>query len=216
MRHHGHAVTRPCRQASGRQAPPPHATALGNKPGEVRRKLPPPAEKTSLSRRAKYIQKFCLYIQNFCLYKQKFCFNIQKFCFYFTHRGKEVFSAGGGSLCLSSRALSADMADLMRAAALQTCGTSARDVSDLARDRQTAMPHRHWQRAAGRQRKKLWHDGACSRFICTFAPVKRKRSLAQLVARYVRDVEVGRSSRLTPTCKAAGMMPAAFVVWQKQ
>ena len=79
MRHHGHAVTRPCRQASGRQAPSPHGRASGDKSCEVRRKLPPPAEKSSLSRRAKYIQKFCLYIQNFCLYKQKFCFNIQKF-----------------------------------------------------------------------------------------------------------------------------------------
>ena len=145
MRHHGHAVTRPCRQASGRQAPSPHGRASGDKSCEVRRKLPPPAEKSSLSRRAKYIQKFCLYIQNFCLYKQKFCFNIQKlfcfniqkFCFYFTHRDKEVFSARGGNLCLSSRALSADIADLMRTAALQTCGTSARDVSGLARDRQT-------------------------------------------------------------------------------
>ena len=33
----------------------------------------------------------------------------------------------------------------------------------------------------------------------TFALAKQKRNVAQLVAHYVRDVGVGRSSRLIPT-----------------
>ena len=39
------------------------------------------------------------------------------------------------------------------------------------------------------------------KIIHTFAPVKRNRKVAQLVAHYVRDVGVGRSSRLFPTIK---------------
>ena len=35
----------------------------------------------------------------------------------------------------------------------------------------------------------------------TFALAKQKRNVAQLVAHYVRDVGVGRSSRLIPTIK---------------
>ncbi len=35
----------------------------------------------------------------------------------------------------------------------------------------------------------------------TFALAKQKRNVAQLVAHYVRDVGVGRSSRLIPTQK---------------
>ena len=35
-------------------------------------------------------------------------------------------------------------------------------------------------------------------YLCT-----RNRDVAQLVAHYVRDVGVGRSSRLIPTCKGA-------------
>ena len=42
----------------------------------------------------------------------------------------------------------------------------------------------------------------------TFAPQLRKdRNVAQLVAHYVRDVGVGRSSRLIPTRKGAKSAP---------
>ena len=42
------------------------------------------------------------------------------------------------------------------------------------------------------------------KIIHTFAPVKRNRKVAQLVAHYVRDVGVGRSSRLFPTKQKRG------------
>ena len=83
---------------------------IGDKSRDDRRKLPPHAEKSSFPRRVKYIQKFCFNIQNFCLYKQKFCLFIQKFCFYFTHRAKELFSAGGESFLLTSPDLPPDPA----------------------------------------------------------------------------------------------------------
>ena len=42
----------------------------------------------------------------------------------------------------------------------------------------------------------------------TFAPqLSKDRNVAQLVAHYVRDVGVGRSSRLIPTKKGATMAP---------
>ena len=67
------------------------AITSGDKSRDDRHKVPSLAEKSWLSRRAKYIQKFCLYIQNFCLYKQKFCF-------YFTHRDNQLFSASDRTL----------------------------------------------------------------------------------------------------------------------
>ncbi len=42
---------------------------------------------------------------------------------------------------------------------------------------------------------------ANSKISLTFALAKQKRNVAQLVAHYVRDVGVGRSSRLIPTEK---------------
>ena len=46
----------------------------------------------------------------------------------------------------------------------------------------------------------------------TFAPQLRKdRNVAQLVAHYVRDVGVGRSSRLIPTKKGANLAPFKFL-----
>lgn len=45
----------------------------------------------------------------------------------------------------------------------------------------------------------------------TFAPQLRKdRNVAQLVAHYVRDVGVGRSSRLIPTKKGANRLLLKF------
>ena len=40
----------------------------------------------------------------------------------------------------------------------------------------------------------------------TFALAKQKRNVAQLVAHYVRDVGVGRSSRLIPTEKGLTLL----------
>ena len=56
---------------------------IRGKSRDDRHKLPPRAEKSWLSRRVKYIQKFCLYIQ--------------KFCFYLTRRDNQLFSASGGT-----------------------------------------------------------------------------------------------------------------------
>ena len=80
-----------CRGGGGGayHAYPPPRTGIrqgttGDKCRDNRHKLPLLAEKSWLSRRVKYIQKFC---------------------FYFTHRDGELFSACGGSLLLTSRAL---------------------------------------------------------------------------------------------------------------
>ena len=88
------------RQAGNRDTPAPHAATQGHKTHDNRGKPPPLAEKSSLARRVKYIQKFCLYIQNFCLYKQKFCFNIQKFCFYLTRRDRQADARTGDRVAL--------------------------------------------------------------------------------------------------------------------
>ena len=70
------------------------AITSGDKSRDDRHKVPSLAEKSLLSRRVKYIQKFCLYIQNFCLYKQKFCLFIQKFCFLLDSPRHRTFLGG--------------------------------------------------------------------------------------------------------------------------
>ena len=47
-----------------------------------------------------------------------------------------------------------------------------------------------------KKKRKMFAD---LKIMSTFALAKQKRNVAQLVAHYVRDVGVGRSSRLIPT-----------------
>ena len=50
----------------------------------------------------------------------------------------------------------------------------------------------------------------------TFALAKQKRNVAQLVAHYVRDVGVGRSSRLIPTLRRVShCITVAYVVFRQ-
>ncbi len=44
----------------------------------------------------------------------------------------------------------------------------------------------------------------------------RNRGVAQLVERYVRDVEVARSNRVTPTYKQRLSARVAFVRWENR
>ena len=50
----------------------------------------------------------------------------------------------------------------------------------------------------------------------TFALAKQKRNVAQLVAHYVRDVGVGRSSRLIPTQKRISRcITVAYIIFRQ-
>ena len=52
---------------------------------------------------------------------------------------------------------------------------------------------------------------------CATIAVSRDRDVAQLVAHYVRDVGVGRSSRLIPTQKkGSGISATSFFYWNER
>ena len=59
---------------------------------------------------------------------------------------------------------------------------------------------------------KLQKNNAMSKINLIFAPPFGRRGVAQLVARYVRDVEAGSSSLLTPTKRICKASPLFFVI----